>query len=242
MSIVAKNIHKNFDDTKVLRGVNLTIHDGEVVVLVGASGSGKSTFLRCLNLLAVPTSGQVLIDDVDITEPGVDLNQIRRKVGMVFQNFNLFNNLSVLENIKLGPKKLLHQKERDIDKEARRLLKMVGLSNKADSFPQNLSGGQKQRIAIARALAMRPEVILFDEPTSALDPEIIGEVLDVIRNLAKQGLTMVIVTHEMSFAREVGTRMVFLDHGKIIEDGAPEQVMDHPKTERAARFFSSIQK
>lgn len=242
MSIVAKNIHKNFEDTKVLRGVNLTIHDGEVVVLVGASGSGKSTFLRCLNLLAAPTSGQVLIDGVDITEPGVDLNQIRRKVGMVFQNFNLFNNLSVLENIKLGPKKLLHQKERDIDKEARRLLKMVGLSNKADSYPQNLSGGQKQRIAIARALAMRPEVILFDEPTSALDPEMIGEVLDVIRNLAKQGLTMVIVTHEMSFAREVGTRMIFLDHGKIIEDGAPEQVMDHPKTERAAHFFSSIQK
>ena len=242
MSIVAKNIHKNFEDTKVLRGVNLTIHDGEVVVLVGASGSGKSTFLRCLNLLAAPTSGQVLIDGVDITEPGVDLNQIRRKVGMVFQNFNLFNNLSVLENIKLGPKKLLHQKERDIDKEARRLLKMVGLSNKADAYPQNLSGGQKQRIAIARALAMRPEVILFDEPTSALDPEMIGEVLDVIRNLAKQGLTMVIVTHEMSFAREVGTRMIFLDHGKIIEDGAPEQVMDHPKTERAAHFFSSIQK
>ena len=242
MSIVAKNIHINFEDTKVLRGVNLTIHDGEVVVLVGASGSGKSTFLRCLNLLAAPTSGQVLIDGVDITEPGVDLNQIRRKVGMVFQNFNLFNNLSVLENIKLGPKKLLHQKERDIDKEARRLLKMVGLSNKADSYPQNLSGGQKQRIAIARALAMRPEVILFDEPTSALDPEMIGEVLDVIRNLAKQGLTMVIVTHEMSFAREVGTRMIFLDHGKIIEDGAPEQVMDHPKTERAAHFFSSIQK
>lgn len=242
MSIVAKNIHKNFEDTKVLRGVNLTIHDGEVVVLVGASGSGKSTFLRCLNLLAAPTSGQVLIDGVDITEPGVDLNQIRRKVGMVFQNFNLFNNLSVLENIKLGPKKLLHQKERDIDKEARRLLKMVGLSNKADSYPQNLSGGQKQRIAIARALAMRPEVILFDEPTSALDPEMIGEVLDVIRNLAKQGLTMVIVTHEMSFAREVGTRMIFLDHGKNIEDGAPEQVMDHPKTERAAHFFSSIQK
>ena len=167
----------------------------------------------------------------------MDLNQIRRKVGMVFQNFNLFDNLSVLENIKLGPKKLLHQKEQDADREARKLLKMVGLSSKADAYPRNLSGGQKQRIAIARA-----QVILFDEPTSALDPEMIGEVLDVIRNLAKQGLTMVIVTHEMSFAREVGTRMIFLDHGKIIEDGTPEQVMDHPKTERAARFFSSIQK
>ncbi len=242
MSIVAKNIHKDFEDTKVLRGINLTIHDGEVVVIVGSSGSGKSTFLRCLNLLTTPTSGQIFIDDEDITEPGVDLNQIRRKVGMVFQNFNLFDNLSVLENIKLGPKKLLHQKDQDADKEARRLLKMVGLLNKADAYPRNLSGGQKQRIAIARALAMYPEAILFDEPTSALDPEMIGEVLDVIRDLARQGLTMVIVTHEMSFAREVGTRMIFLDHGKIIEDGTPKQVMDHPKTERAAHFFSSIRK
>lgn len=238
MSIEAKNIYKTFDNMHVLKGINLKVNDGEVVVLVGASGSGKSTFLRCLNLLAAPTSGSVLIDDVDITDPSVDLNQIRRKVGMVFQSFNLFENMTVIENIKLAPKKLLHISDAAAEKEARQLLKRVGLLDKADMMPKYLSGGQKQRIAIARALAMHPEAILFDEPTSALDPEMIGEVLDVIRDLAKDGLTMVIVTHEMSFAREVGTRMIFLDRGKIIEDGTPKQVMDHPKTERAARFFA----
>lgn len=238
MSIEAKDIHKTFEKNHVLKGIGLTIQDGEVVVMVGSSGSGKSTFLRCLNLLEIPTAGKVYIDGVDITSPSANLNQVRQKVGMVFQNFNLFENLSVIDNIKLAPKKLLHLKEQVAEKEARKLLKRVGLLNKADSMPRSLSGGQKQRIAIARALAMHPEVILFDEPTSALDPEMIGEVLDVIRDLAKEGLTMVIVTHEMSFAREVGTRMVFLDHGKIIEDGTPKQVMDHPKTERAARFFA----
>lgn len=238
MSIEAKNIYKTFDNMHVLKGINLKVNDGEVVVLVGASGSGKSTFLRCLNLLTAPTSGSVLIDGVDITDPSVDLNQIRRKVGMVFQSFNLFENMTVIENIKLAPKKLLHVSDAAAEKEARQLLKRVGLLDKADMMPKYLSGGQKQRIAIARALAMHPEAILFDEPTSALDPEMIGEVLDVIRDLAKDGLTMVIVTHEMSFAREVGTRMIFLDRGKIIEDGAPKQVMDHPKTERAARFFA----
>ena len=238
MSIEAKNIYKTFDNMHVLKGINLKVNDGEVVVLVGASGSGKSTFLRCLNLLATPTSGSVLIDGVDITDPSVDLNQIRRKVGMVFQSFNLFENMTVIENIKLAPKKLLHTSDAAAEKEARQLLKRVGLLDKADMMPKYLSGGQKQRIAIARALAMHPEAVLFDEPTSALDPEMIGEVLDVIRNLAKDGLTMVIVTHEMSFAREVGTRMIFLDRGKIIEDGTPKQVMDHPKTERAARFFA----
>lgn len=238
MSIEAKNIYKTFDNMHVLKGINLKVNDGEVVVLVGASGSGKSTFLRCLNLLAVPTSGSVLIDGVDITDPSVDLNQIRRKVGMVFQSFNLFENMTVIENIKLAPKKLLHTSDAAAEKEARQLLKRVGLLDKADMMPKYLSGGQKQRIAIARALAMHPEAILFDEPTSALDPEMISEVLDVIRDLAKDGLTMVIVTHEMSFAREVGTRMIFLDRGKIIEDGTPKQVMDHPKTERAARFFA----
>lgn len=238
MSIEAKNIYKTFDNMHVLKGINLKVNDGEVVVLVGASGSGKSTFLRCLNLLTAPTSGSVLIDGVDITDPSVDLNQIRRKVGMVFQSFNLFENMTVIENIKLAPKKLLHTSDAAAEKEARQLLKRVGLLDKADMMPKYLSGGQKQRIAIARALAMHPEAILFDEPTSALDPEMIGEVLDVIRDLAKDGLTMVIVTHEMSFAREVGTRMIFLDRGKIIEDGTPKQVMDHPKTERAARFFA----
>lgn len=238
MSIEAKNIYKTFDNVHVLKGINLKVNDGEVVVLVGASGSGKSTFLRCLNLLAAPTSGSVLVDGVDITDPSVDLNQIRRKVGMVFQSFNLFENMTVIENIKLAPKKLLHTSDAAAEKEARQLLKRVGLLDKADMMPKYLSGGQKQRIAIARALAMHPEAVLFDEPTSALDPEMIGEVLDVIRDLAKDGLTMVIVTHEMSFAREVGTRMIFLDRGKIIEDGTPKQVMDHPKTERAARFFA----
>ena len=238
MSIEAKNIYKTFDNMHVLKGINLKVNDGEVVVLVGASGSGKSTFLRCLNLLAAPTSGSVLIDGVDITDPSVDLNQIRRKVGMVFQSFNLFENMTVIENIKLAPKKLLHISDAAAEKEARQLLKRVGLLDKADMMPKYLSGGQKQRIAIARALAMHPEAVLFDEPTSALDPEMIGEVLDVIRDLAKDGLTMVIVTHEMSFAREVGTRMIFLDRGKIIEDGTPKQVMDNPKTERAARFFA----
>ena len=238
MSIEAKNIYKTFDNMHVLKGINLKVNDGEVVVLVGASGSGKSTFLRCLNLLAAPTSGSILIDGVDITDPSVDLNQIRRKVGMVFQSFNLFENMTVIENIKLAPKKLLHPSDAAAEKEARQLLKRVGLLDKADMMPKYLSGGQKQRIAIARALAMHPEAVLFDEPTSALDPEMIGEVLDVIRDLAKDGLTMVIVTHEMSFAREVGTRMIFLDRGKIIEDGTPKQVMDHPKTERAARFFA----
>lgn len=238
MSIEAKNIYKTFDNMHVLKGINLKVNDGEVVVLVGASGSGKSTFLRCLNLLAAPTSGSVLIDSIDITDPSVDLNQIRRKVGMVFQSFNLFENMTVIENIKLAPKKLLHTSDAAAEKEARQLLKRVGLLDKADMMPKYLSGGQKQRIAIARALAMHPEAVLFDEPTSALDPEMIGEVLDVIRDLAKDGLTMVIVTHEMSFAREVGTRMIFLDRGKIIEDGTPKQVMDHPKTERAARFFA----
>lgn len=238
MSIEAKNIYKTFDNMHVLKGINLKVNDGEVVVLVGASGSGKSTFLRCLNLLAAPTSGSVLIDGVDITDPSVDLNQIRRKVGMVFQSFNLFENMTVIENIKLAPKKLLRISDAAAEKEARQLLRRVGLLDKADMMPKYLSGGQKQRIAIARALAMHPEAVLFDEPTSALDPEMIGEVLDVIRDLAKDGLTMVIVTHEMSFAREVGTRMIFLDRGKIIEDGTPKQVMDHPKTERAARFFA----
>jgi glutamine transport protein glnQ len=241
MSIIVKKLEKSFENQKVLRGIDLEIQDGETVVLVGSSGSGKSTFLRCLNLLNVPDKGQIFIDGQEITNPKTNLNKLRAKVGMVFQSFNLFENLNIIENIKLAPRKVLHISNKQAEKEAIELLKRVGLANKAYDYPKNLSGGQKQRVAIARALAMHPEVILFDEPTSALDPEMVGEVLEVIKDLAKDhSRTMVIVTHEMSFAREVGTRLIFLDKGKIIEDGEPHQVMNHPTTERAARFFQNI--
>ena len=237
--IRTRNLRKYFGSNHVLRGIDLTIEDGEVLVIVGSSGSGKSTLLRCLNLLEKPTYGSVFVDDVDITQPHVNINKIRQRIGMVFQQFNLFPNMTVLDNIKLAPKKLRKVSDRKANRRAKELLEQVGLANKANEYPQHLSGGQRQRVAIARALAMEPEVMLFDEPTSALDPEMIGEVLDVMRDLAKQGMTMVIVTHEMSFAREVGTRMIFLDKGDIIEDGPPNQVMDHPKTERARQFFDA---
>ena len=237
--IRTRNLRKYFGSNHVLRGIDLTIEDGEVLVIVGSSGSGKSTLLRCLNLLEKPTYGSVFVDDVDITQPHVNINKIRQSIGMVFQQFNLFPNMTVLDNIKLAPKKLRKVSDRKANRRAKELLEQVGLANKANEYPQHLSGGQRQRVAIARALAMEPEVMLFDEPTSALDPEMIGEVLDVMRDLAKQGMTMVIVTHEMSFAREVGTRMIFLDKGDIIEDGPPKQVMDHPKTERARQFFDA---
>lgn len=237
--IRTRKLRKYFGSNHVLRGIDLTIEDGEVLVIVGSSGSGKSTLLRCLNLLEKPTYGSVFVDDVDITQPHVNINKIRQRIGMVFQQFNLFPNMTVLDNIKLAPKKLRKVSDRKANRRAKELLEQVGLANKANEYPQHLSGGQRQRVAIARALAMEPEVMLFDEPTSALDPEMIGEVLDVMRDLAKQGMTMVIVTHEMSFAREVGTRMIFLDKGDIIEDGPPKQVMDHPKTERARQFFSA---
>ena len=241
MSIIVKKLEKSFENQKVLRGIDLEIQDGETVVLIGSSGSGKSTFLRCLNLLNIPDKGQIFIDGQEITNPKTNLNKLRAKVGMVFQSFNLFENLNIIENIKLAPKKVLHISNKQAEKEAMELLKRVGLANKAYDYRKNLSGGQKLRVAIARALAMHPEVILFDEPTSALDPEMVGEVLEVIKDLAKDhSRTMVIVTHEMSFAREVGTRLIFLDKGKIIEDGEPHQVMDHPTTERAARFFQNI--
>ena len=241
MSIIVKKLEKSFENQKVLRGIDLEIQDGETVVLIGSSGSGKSTFLRCLNLLNVPDKGQIFIDGQEITKPKTNLNKLRAKVGMVFQSFNLFENLNIIENIKLAPRKVLHLSNKQAEKEAMELLKRVGLANKAYDYPKNLSGGQKQRVAIARALAMHPEVILFDEPTSALDPEMVGEVLEVIKDLTKDhSRTMVIVTHEMSFAREVGTRLIFLDKGKIIEDGEPHQVMNHPTTERAARFFQNI--
>lgn len=241
MSIVVKKLEKSFENQKVLRGIDLEIQDGETVVLIGSSGSGKSTFLRCLNLLNTPDKGQIFIDGQEITNPKTNLNKLRAKVGMVFQSFNLFENLNIIENIKLAPRKVLRLSNKQAEKEAIELLKRVGLANKSYDYPKNLSGGQKQRVAIARALAMHPEVILFDEPTSALDPEMVGEVLEVIKDLAKDhSRTMVIVTHEMSFAKEVGSRLIFLDKGKIIEDGEPHQVMNHPTTERAARFFQNI--
>ena len=237
--IKVKNLKKSFGYNHVLKDIDIEIEEGEVVVIVGSSGSGKSTFLRCLNLLEELTSGEITIDGVEITDKKVDLNMLRREVGMVFQQFNLFPNYNVIDNIKLAPKKLRKTSDQAATKKAKELLDSVGLLNKAKEFPVNLTGGQKQRVAIARALAMEPKIMLFDEPTSALDPEMIGEVLDVIRNVAKKGMTMVIVTHEMKFAREVGTRMIFLDKGVIIEDGTPEEVMDHPKTERAKQFFSA---
>ena len=240
MKIISiKNLKKNYGSNHVLKDIDIDIEEGEVVVIVGSSGSGKSTFLRCLNLLEEPTSGEIIVDGVKITDKKTDLNKLRREVGMVFQQFNLFPNYSVIENIKLAPKKLRKVSDRAITKKARELLNDVGLLNKAKAMPNSLSGGQKQRVAIARALAMEPKIMLFDEPTSALDPEMIGEVLDVIREVAEKGMTMVIVTHEMKFAREVGTRMIFLDKGVIIEDGKPSEVMDSPKTERARQFFSN---
>lgn len=240
MKIISiKNLKKNYGSNHVLKDIDIDIEEGEVVVIIGSSGSGKSTFLRCLNLLEEPTSGEIIVDGVKITDKKTDLNKLRREVGMVFQQFNLFPNYSVIENIKLAPKKLRKVSDRAITKKAKELLNDVGLLNKTKAMPNSLSGGQKQRVAIARALAMEPKIMLFDEPTSALDPEMIGEVLDVIREVAEKGMTMVIVTHEMKFAREVGTRMIFLDKGVIIEDGKPSEVMDNPKTERARQFFSN---
>ena len=235
--ISVKNLKKSFGDTVVLRDIDVEIHEGEVVVVVGSSGSGKSTFLRCLNLLEEPTAGRIIVDGQELTSGKIDLNHLRQTVGMVFQSFNLFPHMSVIDNMKWAPKKLRKLSDRAATRLAKKLLEDVGLADRADAFPSQLSGGQKQRVAIARALAMEPKIMLFDEPTSALDPEMIDEVLDVIRQVADRGMTMVVVTHEMRFAREVGTRMLFLDKGRIIEDGTPEQVMMHPKTERAKQFF-----
>ena len=240
--ISIKDLKKRFGDNEVLKDIDIEIQDGEVVSLIGSSGSGKSTLLRCINLLETPTSGEIYIDGANILDKSVDLNKLRQNVGMVFQQFNLFPNMSVIENIKLAPKKIRKMSDEKATKMAMKLLRDVGLADKADAMPKQLSGGQKQRVAIARALAMEPKIMLFDEPTSALDPEMIGEVLDVISKVAKKGITMIIVTHEMKFARDISDRILFLDKGRIIENGTPEEVMDHPKTERAARFFSSIRK
>lgn len=235
--ISIKDLKKRFGDNEVLKDIDIEIQDGEVVSLIGSSGSGKSTLLRCINLLETPTSGEIYIDGANILDKSVNLNKLRQNVGMVFQQFNLFPNMSVIENIKLAPKKIRKMSDEKATKMAMKLLRDVGLADKADAMPKQLSGGQKQRVAIARALAMEPKIMLFDEPTSALDPEMIGEVLDVISKVAKKGITMIIVTHEMKFARDISDRILFLDKGRIIENGTPEEVMDHPKTERVKRFF-----
>ena len=236
--LVVKNLKKNFGENQVLKGIDEHIKQGEVVCVIGPSGSGKSTFLRCLNLLEEPTSGEIYLDGEQINAEKTDINKVRQKLGMVFQNFNLFPHKTVMENIILAPVNVLGKTAEESEKTGLELLKRVGLEDKKDAYPSSLSGGQKQRVAIARALAMNPEAMLFDEPTSALDPEMVGDVLEVMRDLAKKGMTMIIVTHEMKFAREVATRILFLHKGEIIEDGTPSQVMDHPKTERARQFFS----
>ena len=225
---------------KVLKGINAEIDKGDVMVVIGASGSGKSTFLRCLNLLEEPTSGSIYFEGVDITDFSIDINIHRQKMGMVFQQFNLFPHMTVLRNLTLGPTRLLNQSKAEAEANAMRLLERVGLADRANAYPSQLSGGQKQRIAIVRALAMNPDVMLFDEPTSALDPEMVGEVLEVMKQLAKDGMTMVVVTHEMGFAREVGTDIVFVDEGVIVEQGPPSEFFENPKSPRLREFLSKV--
>lgn len=238
--INVKNLHKTFGSLQVLRGIDVTIERGEVVVVIGPSGSGKSTFLRCLNLLEQPTGGEIIFEGINITDKNNDINKQRQKMGMVFQNFNLFPHLSIIDNITLGPVKLKNQTPEQAKQNAMSLLKRIGLEEKANNYPAQLSGGQKQRIAIVRALAMSPGVMLFDEPTSALDPEMVGEVLEVMKELAAEGMTMVVVTHEMGFAKEVGTRVLFMDEGKIKEDAPPIEIFKNPKDERTKEFLSKI--
>ena len=225
---------------KALDGVSTDIHKGEVVVVIGPSGSGKSTFLRCLNLLEVPTEGTITFDGVDITDPSCNINLHRQKMGMVFQHFNLFPHMTLLRNMTLAPTKLLGKSKQEAEAKAMELLERVGLADRANAYPSQLSGGQKQRIAIVRALCMEPEVMLFDEPTSALDPEMVGEVLDVMKELAHEGMTMVVVTHEMGFAREVGNRVIFMADGKLVEEGTPEELFEHPQSERLQDFLSKV--
>ncbi|CAM2076878.1 MAG: amino acid ABC transporter ATP-binding protein [Clostridium sp.] len=238
--IRVSNLHKSFGKNDVLKGIDEHIEKGEVVVVIGPSGSGKSTFLRCLNLLEEPTSGKIIFEDNDITDKKVDINKIREKMGMVFQQFNLFPHKTVLENLTIAPIKVKGLSKAEAEKKAMELLERVGLSNKAKAYPSSLSGGQKQRIAIARALAMEPDVMLFDEPTSALDPEMVGEVLNVMKDLAKEGMTMVVVTHEMGFAREVGDRILFMDNGNIVEQGTPDEIFSNPKNPRTIDFLSKV--
>jgi len=238
--INVENLSKNFGDLKVLKNISTTINKGEIISIIGPSGSGKSTFLRCINKLEEPTEGHIYIDGMDLMDKKTDINKIRERVGMVFQHFNLFPNMTVLENLTLSPTMVKKESKEEAEKYALYLLEKVGLSDKAKSYPTQLSGGQKQRIAIARALAMKPEVILFDEPTSALDPEMIKEVLDVMRDLAKEGMTMLIVTHEMGFARNVGNRILFMDNGEIIEDCSPKDFFENPTNDRIKDFLNKV--
>lgn len=238
--IKVKNLHKKFGDLSVLNGIDEHVSQGEVVVVIGPSGSGKSTFLRCLNLLEEVTDGEIYVDDELITDPRIDVNRVRQKMGMVFQQFNLFPHLTIMDNITLAPVLLKKMTKEQAVARGRELLKRVNLEEKADAYPAQLSGGQKQRVAIARALAMDPEIMLFDEPTSALDPEMVGEVLDVMKDLAKCGMTMVIVTHEMGFAREVASRVLFIDQGIVMESGTPEEVFGNPQNERTKNFLSKV--
>ena len=237
--IEIKGLCKSFGADEVLKGIDLSIDEKEVVVIIGPSGSGKSTLLRCINHLEEPTAGEVVVDGITLSSEA-NINKVREEVGMVFQRFNLFPHMTVLENIMLAPMKVKHAVRAEAENTARELLARVGLAEKADAYPDNLSGGQQQRVAIARALAMHPKVMLFDEPTSALDPEMVGEVLDVMRALAREGMTMVIVTHEMGFAREVGDRLLFVDEGRIVESGVPREVFEHPKEERTRSFLSKV--
>ena len=238
--IYVKGLSKSFGDNQVIKNIDMHITPGEKVVIIGPSGSGKSTFLRCLNLLEIPTGGTITFDGQEITAPGVDINKVRRHMGMVFQHFNLFNNLTVKDNITLGPVKQKLMTKEEAEAESMRLLKLVNLEEKADAYPAQLSGGQKQRIAIVRSLAMKPRVMLFDEPTSALDPEMVGEVLELMKKLADDGMTMVVVTHEMGFAREVATRVVFMDEGIIMEENTPQEIFNNPQNERLKSFLAKV--
>ncbi|GLV51571.1 peptide ABC transporter ATP-binding protein [Thermobispora bispora] len=239
-TVEIRNLHKSFGDLEVLRGIDFSVESGQVVCIIGPSGSGKSTLLRCVNLLEQPTSGQVFVDGIELTDPDVDIDAARRRIGMVFQQFNLFPHLTVMRNITIAQERVLKRSRAEAERIATENLKKVGLLEKAKAYPAQLSGGQQQRVAIARALAMNPSLMLFDEPTSALDPELVGEVLSVMRQLAQDGMTMLVVTHEMSFAREVADRVVFMDHGVIVEDGPPEQVIGNPKHERTREFLRRV--